>query len=175
MDFKVHISGLAHGKYEYEFSVNGSLFREFGNQQIIDSNVLVRCTLEKGSGWMNVSLNGEGSVTVECNRCLEEMAVPISFEESLAVRFAKFGEDTEEAEEFLIVDPSETEIDLKQFIYDCICVSIPLTTVHPKGKCNTEMLQRLKNLQADEDTGQEDKDVYSPFSGLKDLLKNKEK
>ena len=71
MDYKIHISGLAQGKYEYEFPVKGDLFREYENQQVIDADVTARVTLEKGSGWMNAHLRGEGKVTVQCDRCLE--------------------------------------------------------------------------------------------------------
>ena len=171
MDYKIHISGLAQGKYEYEFPVKGDLFREFDNQQIKDADIKVNVTLEKGSGWMNAVIEGQGTATVECDRCLDDLNVPVSFSESLAIRSARLGEDTETSDEFIIVDPSEAEVDLKQFIYDYICVNMPLVTVHPEGQCNPQMLAKLDSLRSDEGKGQEDNDIYSPFSGLKDLLK----
>jgi len=174
MDYKIHISGLAQGQYEYEFPVDGTLFREFENQQIIDADLKVRVVLEKGSGWINAAVEGKGSVNVECDRCLDELSLPVEFNQSLAIRSAKLGEEAEVFDEYIIVDPSETEVDLKQFIYDYICVNLPLVTVHPEGECNPQMLAKLESLQAEEGKGQEDKDIYSPFSGLKDLLDSKE-
>ena len=175
MDYKIHISGLAQGKYEYEFPVTGDLFKEFDNQQIMDADILVKVVLEKGSGWMNANVEGQGTATVECDRCLDELKVPVSFSESLAIRSAKLGEEAESSDEFIIVDPSEAEVDLKQFIYDYICVNLPLVTVHPDGECNPEMLAKLNSMQAEEGKGQKDNDIYSPFSGLKDLLGKKGK
>lgn len=169
MDYKIHISGLAQGKYEYEFPVKGDLFREFENQQVIDADIVARVTLEKGSGWMNAHLRGDGKVTVECDRCLENVDVPVNFESSLAIRTAKLGEDVEDSDEFIIVDPSEAEVDLKQFIYDYICVNLPLISRHPEGECNPEMLAKIEALRAGNDK-KEETENYSPFSGLKDLL-----
>lgn len=170
MDYKIHISGLAQGKYEYEFPVKGDLFREYGNQQVIDADITAKVILEKGSGWMNAHLEGSGKVTVECDRCLEEMDIPIEFSSSLAIRPAKLGEDTEDSDEFIIVDPSEAEVDLKQFIYDYICVSLPMVATHPEGECNPEMLAKIEALRAGQEKKKEKTETYSPFSGLKDLL-----
>ena len=169
MDYKIHISGLAQGKYEYEFPVKGDLFREFGNQQVIDADVTANVTLEKGSGWMNAHLKGSGKVTVECDRCLENVDVPVDFDASLAIRAASLGEDEEDSDEFIIVDPSDSEVDLKQFIYDYICVNLPLISRHPEGECNPEMLARIEALKAGQNK-KEETENYSPFSGLKDLL-----
>lgn len=170
MDYKIHISGLAQGKYEYEFPVKGDLFREYGNQQVIDADITAKVILEKGSGWMNAHLEGSGKVTVECDRCLEEMDIPIEFSSSLAIRPAKLGEDTEDSDEFIIVDPFEAEVDLKQFIYDYICVSLPMVATHPEGECNPEMLAKIEALRAGQEKKKEKTETYSPFSGLKDLL-----
>ena len=170
MDYKIHISGLAQGKYEYEFPVKGDLFREYGNQQVMDADVTAKVTLEKGSGWMNAHLKGEGKVTVQCDRCLDQMDIPVDFEASLAIRTAKLGEDTEDSDEFIIVDPSEAEVDLKQFIYDYICVNLPMVSCHPEGECNPEMLAKIEALRAGQEQKKEETENYSPFSGLKDLL-----
>ena len=175
MDYKIHISGLAQGSYRYEFPVGGDLFREYENQQIKDADMNIEVVVEKGSGWMNAKVKGKGTVTVECDRCLEDMNVPVEFAQNLAIRSAHFGEDAEESDEYIIVDPSETEVDLKQFIYDYICINLPLSRVHPDGECNPKMLERLSSLQAAQGSGQQDKDVYSPFSGLKEFLEKRDK
>lgn len=170
MDYAIHIGGVAAGKSEYEFEVKGELFREFGNTQVLDADIVVKAVLEKGSGWMNLVCAGSGTVVVECDRCLEELELPIAFESNLAIRPAKLGEEPEVSDEFIVVDPSEAEVDIKQFIYDTICVNIPLKRVHRQGDCNPQMEERLKNLRAEDGKGQEDSDTYSPFSALKDLL-----
>ena len=73
----------------------------------------------------------------------------------------------EESDDVMILDPSEAELDLSQFLYDYICLSLPLQRVHPKGKCNPVMLNKLKDLGLGESA---DKKTDSPFEKLKDLL-----
>ena len=67
-----------------------------------------------------------------------------------------------------MVDENEGEIDISQFVYDYICLGLPIMKVHPEGKCNPEMLKHLASSpEAGETAGE------TPFSGLKDLLKSK--
>ncbi|MCI1720668.1 MAG: DUF177 domain-containing protein [Bacteroidales bacterium] len=170
MDYKIQISGLAQGKHDYEFPVKGDFFREFDNSQIKDASLVAKVELDKGSGWMNVSCNVVGTVVTECDRCLDDLEIPMDFTADVAVKAAKLGEKTESTDEFLIIDPSEGELDLKQFIYDYICVNLPLKKVHEEGKCNPKMLKKLQELKGKEDAA-EDKETYAPFSGLDKLLK----
>lgn len=174
MDYKIQISGLAQGKHDYEFPVKGDFFKEFGNSQIKDADLVAKVVLDKGSGWMNVSCNVVGVIVTECDRCLDDMEIPMDFTADIAVKAAKLGEETESADEFLIVDPSEGELDLKQFIYDYICVNVPLKKEHEEGRCNPKMLKKLKELEAAE-VAQEDKESYAPFGDLDKLLKEAKK
>ena len=73
----------------------------------------------------------------------------------------------------LVIDRSESELNLNQFVYDYICLSLPLVKVHPEGKCNPEMLRYLSDRAGSEDAGESE--TVRPFEGLKDLLENKDK
>ena len=58
----------------------------------------------------------EGHVIVECDRCLEDLELPIESYEELIV---KFGEKEEtESEEVIVVSTKEYELDVSQFIYE---------------------------------------------------------
>ena len=66
-----------------------------------------------------------GSVTVACDRCLEDLELPVvtSFEESYV--------------------PDGAELDLSQDVYDYVCISLPLKRVHPDQGCNQETVGYL--------------------------------
>jgi len=174
MDYKIQISGLAQGKHDYEFPVKGDFFKEFGNSQIKDAALVAKVVLDKGSGWMNVSCNVVGTILTECDRCLDDLEIPMNFTADIAVKTAKLGEETESTDEFLIIDPSDGELDLKQFIYDYICVNVPLKKEHEEGGCNPKMLKKLEELKVVE-VAQEGKEFYAPFGNLDKLLKEAEK
>ncbi len=173
MDYKIHISGLKPGRYSYEFPVDGELFREYGNTQIFDAALTAAVVMEKGGGWMNVSCHTVGTVTVECDRCLEDLVIPMDFTAELAIKSAKTGEAGAEDDELMIIDPSDGEVDLKQFIYDYICLNLPLKKVHDEGGCNPEVLRRLNEMRTDEGS-LKDTDTYTPFGELAKMLNNKD-
>lgn len=165
--FIIQIKGLQIGKHDYEFPINGAFFKDFENTQIKAANLNAHVELEKGSGWMKVNCDILGEVTVECDRCLEDMEVPMDFTTSVAVKFAKTNSDPMD-DEFIIMDPTEGELDLSQFLYDYICINLPLQSVHEQGKCNPDMIKKLGEIEALETEG--DNSANSPFGALKELL-----
>ncbi len=172
-DFIIQIKGLKIGKYEYDFPIDGAFFKRFENTFIFDASVNAKIVLEKGGGWMNVTSIVAGTVTVECDRCLEDLQLPVDFTASMAVKFAKTDDDPQ-SDEFLVVDPLEGELDLSQFIYDYICVNMPLQKVHEEGRCNPKMVEKLNGLKAGRaESEKETNQNNSPFGALEELLKNK--
>ena len=47
--------------------------------------------------------------------------------------------------------PGEDEVDLAQYIYESIVLSLPYQRVHPEGECDPEMLGRFR-IVSDEDS-----------------------
>lgn len=169
-DFIIHIKGLKNGKQSFEYKIEEDFFTDFGNTQILDASILSVVEVEKGSGWIKVVCNINGFVVTECDRCLDDLKIPVDITANMAVKFAKsteLSDDTGSSNEFMIVDPSDGELDLKQFIYDYICTSLPLQRVHKEGECNKEMIKRLNNAVQGESKSQ--------FGNLKQMLDKEEK
>ena len=81
-------------------------------------------------------------VVVECDRCLEDCRVPIDFEGQLVV---KFSDEVHEYDgEVMWMLPGEDRVELAQYIYESIVLSLPYQRVHPEGECNPEMLERFR-------------------------------
>lgn len=169
-DFIIQIKGLQIGKHHYSFPINGSFFRNFENSFILDADLQADVVLEKRSGWMNVVAEVTGDVTVECDRCLDDVILPMDFECSMAVKFSKsVGDD--DGDEFIIMDPADCELDITQFLYDYVCLNLPLQKVHEEGECNKEMMQKLGSVNAA--GGKDEVAANSPFGALKGLFDNK--
>ena len=58
-----------------------------------------------------------------CDRCLEEFMMPVGYTGTLAVRYSETEQESDG--EVMWIGPSETEIDLSQYIYESICLSLP--------------------------------------------------
>ncbi len=123
--FVVRLPDLGPGGKLFEWSAGREFFESFGNSEILDADIAVAATVKGRGLTVAVACEIGGSVTVECDRCLEDLRIPVetSFEETFT--------------------PDSGELDLSQDIYDYICTSLPLRRVHPEGECNGETTKYL--------------------------------
>lgn len=166
--YVISYKGLGDGLHLFDFKVDDSFFDEFENREIEKGNVDVQVSLNKKPNIFEFLFDLKGSVTVNCDRCLDPLEIEIEYKAPL---FIKFGEAThEETDELLVLSEQETEIDVAQFIFEYINLSLPFRRVHPdkKGKstCNKEMLKRLEELSVNEDKSE----VDPRWNDLKNLL-----
>ena len=142
--------GLKNGTYRFDFKVDNALFEAYGSTDIKDGDLSVGVTLERGESMLSLQTVIRGTVTVACDRCLEDCRLPVAFDGTLLVRFSDEVADYDGEVMWLL--PMEDEIDLKQYIYESIVLSLPYQRVHPDGECNPDMLERFR-IVSDEEFG----------------------
>lgn len=140
--------GLSVGRHEFRFEVGKALFDEFQSAEINDGKCEVRVTLDRTETRMSLEIRISGYVVVACDRCLEDCSVPIEFEGVLPVRFSDEPHDWDG--EVLWLLPGENVIDLTQYVYESIVLSLPYQRVHPDGECDPDMLRRFRIVSSDE-------------------------
>lgn len=140
--YTIAYKGLKPGLHDFRFEVDGSLFRDFESTEIKDGACEVTVALERGEAMLTLDVTVDGSVVVECDRCLEECRIPVHYQGQLLV---KFSDEVHEYDgEVMWLLPMEDEIDLTQYIYESIVLSLPYQRVHPEGECNPEMLEHFR-------------------------------
>ena len=166
--FVVKLTSLAPGKSHFSWHAGPEFFEIFGNQEILDADLEVTADVHNHGLTADAACVITGSVTVACDRCLEELELPVDTGFKLSV---KFGEGAETADagdrEIVMIPEGSQELDLSQFVYDYTCISLPMRRVHPEGECNPEA---LKYLSTEESAG-DAPSAGSPFAALKDILK----
>lgn len=168
----VPIKGLSSGTGDFDFAVDEEFTGGFSKENgILDADCKVHVHLERHPQWMKVDLAINGFATVECDRCLDELELPVAADEHLTVRFAKEAAESED-DNVLIVSEDDADLDLSQCVYDFICLSLPMQRVHPDGECNPDMVSRLSDKEGA--TGDECEE-NTPFKDLGELLRNKNK
>ncbi|MBQ0025526.1 MAG: DUF177 domain-containing protein [Bacteroidales bacterium] len=167
----IPIKGLPAGEHTFTFAIDGKFFQEFDNSQIKEADCTVRVSVIRRQTLLSVECLVGGFVITECDRCLEDLTLKVDVQRSLTVGFGSVDVDEDENgsedEDVIVVDSSETQLSLDQFVYDYVCLSLPIVKVHPEGKCNPEMLKYLSGNRI------EVEDTVSPFKGLKDMLAGK--
>jgi|SRR5574344_117516 uncharacterized protein len=171
-DFVFPLNGLTAGKTQVSRTVGKKFFNSFENSEILDADLDVDITIEKSGQYIGVDAHIEGNVTVLCDRCLEDLSLPVATTVKLSV---KFGEEPAVQDEFqegereiIFLPESDSNLDLSQIVYDYTCLSLPMQRIHEDGKCNPSTVKYLSS----EDRSQSDDDS-NPFSKLKELIKDK--
>ncbi len=167
-DYILPIKGMSVGKHEFEFAVGSEFFLTIENSLITDANLDVYLTVDKKSTHIFLEMELKGVVDTECDRCLDSISFPIDINGKLLVKFVRSCEE-EETDEVMILDPSEPELDLSQFIYDYVCLALPIYKTHPQGECNKEMETKLSSYMVGK-IQIDSHDNETPFDKLKDIV-----
>ena len=146
--YTVAFKGLKAGAYDFEFPIDGTLFRAFESPEIQEGNGRVRVHMERTEQQLTFDVAIAAEVVVPCDRCLEDCRLPIDFAGRLVVRFSE--EPAEYDGEVLWLLPVGEEVDLAQYIYESIVLSLPYQRVHPEGGCDPEMLKRFRIVSGEE-------------------------
>ena len=171
--FIIPLNGLAAGGNNFSWHAGKEFFEAFENTEVLDADLNVRACAEKSGRYLGVDCEVEGYVTVECDRCLEELEMDVDAEIRLSVKYgdeASSEEHQEGGREIVFVPEGDAELDMSQIIYDYVCLSLPMQRCHEDGDCNPDV---LRHLGAGEPEISEVADQNNPFAALKDLMKNK--
>jgi uncharacterized metal-binding protein YceD (DUF177 family) len=172
-EYKIQFVGLAAGKHEYDFKVTDSFFEGLEYSEIKKGNIRVDMTLLKQSAMMSLEFKISGTVKVPCDLCTEEFDMPITGDYKLIVKVG--GSDTaNEDDDIIMIAANEHELDLAQYIYEYIVLSLPIKRVHPDDEdgnstCDPEMIEKVKKYLTD-DPGDDKSDPR--WDGLKGIKLN---
>lgn len=146
--YSIAYKGLKNGLHTFHFDVNGELFAAYESPEIKDGKCDVTVDLERSESMLALTVSIVGSVVVECDRCLEDCRIPIDYCGRLMVKFSD--EIREYDGEVMWLSPAEGEVDLSQYFYESIVLSLPYQRVHPEGACNPEMMAKFRIVSGEE-------------------------
>ena len=169
-NFIIPLNGLAAGENHFSWHAGKEFFEAFENAEILDADLDVSVTVEKSGRYVGVDCEIDGSVMVSCDRCMEDLQMPIGADIMLSVKFGEeeSSDDHQEGErEIVYVPEGDAEMDLSQIIYDYVCLALPMQRHHDDGDCNPEAMRYLTAGEPVKVEG----DVNNPFAALKELMK----
>ena len=170
--FIIPLNGLTAGKNEFFLHAGKEFFDSFENEEIFDADLQIRVLVEKSGRYIGVDCYIEGEVTVECDRCLDMLDMPIDTQVRLSVKFgdeqaSELGQDADR--EVIFVKEDEAELDMSQIVYDYACLALPMQRTHGPGGCNPDAM-KYYSMSENRDFFNEDQAV-NPFATLKNMFK----
>lgn len=175
-EYLISFVGLKLGKHQFEYQINKAFFDHFEYDDFESADIKVDLVLEKKSLMLELHFNHKGSVHVPCDVTGEMFDLPV--EGSLRV-VVQFGDEfNNENEELLILPHGEHQLDVSQYIYEMIALSVPLRRVHPgveDGTLQSVALDKLNELKVTEveEEVEEEKEIDPRWEKLKQLLTDK--
>ena len=140
---------------QYEFLLDNTYFTHIDGPDVQKGKVTVVLDVKRNSHSFDFTFNTNGIVWVPCDRCLDEMEIPVEAIDKLVVKFGR--EYAEEGDNLIIIPEEEGEINIAWFIYEFIALTLPMKHVHAPGKCNKTMTSKLnKHLRTTADESSED-------------------
>ena len=169
-NFIIPLNGLAAGETRFSWHAGKEFFDSFENTEILDADVDIEVRVEKSGRYLGVDCEVEGDVVVECDRCLEDLEMPVDSHIALSIKYGEeenLEEHQEGEREIIFIPEDSAEFDMSQIIYDYMCLALPMQRVHRDGECNPETIKYFDApMTFSQESAQE-----NPFAALKDMFK----
>ncbi|MBO7265850.1 MAG: DUF177 domain-containing protein [Alistipes sp.] len=146
--YTIAYKGLKNGSYDFDFQIDDALFEAYDRIEIKSGSCQAHVDLKRSETMLELSVDITGEVICECDRCLEDCPIAVDYSGELVVKFSDEINDYDG--EVLWMSPSEDMLDLTQYIYESIVLSLPYRRVHEEGGCNPEMLAAFTELSEEE-------------------------
>jgi uncharacterized protein len=126
--FIIPFKNLSEGDHQFNYTIDEKFFENFEKAEILKGKINVLVSLEKTLPMLTFLYELKGSVNVVCDRCLDEFNMPIEHSYKMFVRFGE--KRIEQTDELLIIPEADNELNIMQFIYEYINLSLPIQRIH---------------------------------------------
>ncbi|MDE5687146.1 MAG: DUF177 domain-containing protein [Paramuribaculum sp.] len=145
-EYKLPLKSMAPGTHESEYRLGKTFFANMESEDIHDADLRVALTVNYKGDIYELNFTVEGTVTLICDRCLDDLEYPIETSYHINV---KYGDDyNDDSDDLLVIPESDNYLNVAYMIYDTVALTIPIKHVHPLGKCNRQMSAMLKKHRA---------------------------
>lgn len=141
-EYKLPLKSMPVGIQETDYQIGKQFFVNMENNDVRNADVKVHLVVEHKNDYYDMHFTLTGDVTVACDRCLDDLVLPVETSYHIIV---KYGDDyRDDSDEYMEIPYSDADINVAYMIHDTIALAIPIKHVHPAGKCNRAMSSILK-------------------------------
>jgi len=152
--YKIDLRNLSPGVHQFEYTLEKKFFADIDGTEVQKGKVNVSLTVKRSDAMFDMSFRTNGTIFVPCDRCLDDVEMPVETKNRLIVKFGK--EYAEESDEIVVIPEDEGAINLAWFLYEFVALAIPMKHIHPAGKCNKSMSSKLKKHSPKSNSDEDD-------------------
>ena len=168
-EFTIPFVGLKSGKHDFSFTIDNTFFKHFDYTDFNKAYLKATLILEKKPNFLELSFKAIGKAKLQCDVSMEWFDHPIETHLDLIVKFGNVSEN--QSDQILVISEGTYEINVAQYFYEMIVLSMPQKRVHPgieDGSLENDIVEKLKELEPKEENLNGSQDPR--WNKLKDLL-----
>ncbi len=176
-EFTIPFVGLKLGTHRFDFKIDNKFFNHFEYDEFNDVDLKLDVLLDKKTTLLEFTLSYNGVINVFCDVTNEPFGEEIQGEYHFIVKFGD--EFNSENEDLLIIPHGSYEVNIQQYIYESVILSMPSRRIHPgvdDGTLKSDILDKLEELspRVNKEYKSTSKDKTDPrWDTLKKLLNDK--
>ena len=174
--YTIKFKGLKAGEHTFQFKVDEAFFAEFDKSHVSSGDIEVQVVLVKHTNMLNLRFSIEGTADVPCDRCLEFFAIPLEYSGEVIIKISDSTPE-EYSDEIWSIGSNEHEVNIAQYLYESICLSLPIQRYHgilgtSADDCDFEMISKLNKLAPNAEAPDKKEETDSRWDKLKGLMNN---
>ena len=141
---KLKIKTLPFGTHAVECHVDEAFFNTDEQNEVRRADVDVTLNVtRKSENTYRLEITCRGTVTTCCDRCLDDLDLPVDV--SYCLNVEQMGTELDDTHDELLIVPSDwRELDAAPLVRDTVLLSLPMTHCHEnEDDCNADMLNVL--------------------------------
>lgn len=176
-DFEIAFVGLKPGLHEFNYTIDDKFFEVFQQQDFRNCNANVKLLVDKKHGFMLLKFEIGGSLEVTCDRCNNDLPFELWDEFNITVKIVEDPvamNETEDDPDVYYIGRGEGHIDVANWIYEFINLSIPMQKVCSYEKmdgpyCNKAALDVLKKMEPVDEKKNKENPIWKGLEKFRDL------
>lgn len=178
-EFEIAFVGLKPGVHEFDYSIADEFFESFQQQDFRNCKANIKLTLDKQNGFMLLKFEIGGMLEVNCDRCNSNLPLQLWDEFNIIVKMTEEPEtmnNEEEDPDVYYISRGESHLDVKNWIYEFINLSIPMHKVCGSENmdgpyCNKNAKEMLKKMEEEID-GKKENPIWKGLEKFKNKRDN---
>lgn len=171
--YAIQVGSMKYGAHTDQLSIDQEFFDHFEDGEVSDGLIAVHLDMFRYDTHLDVKFKLDGSVKLNCDRCLEPYDFPIESEHRIIYSFDK--EMNFKGYEVMYADPYANHISLVQELYDFVSIAIPLRKVPDESihTCDPAVVSYILSEDDAPVEQEEEREIDPRWEALK-KLKNSE-
>ncbi len=129
-DYTVNIIGLSQKAHRFDFEIGDAFFEQYGKTLLESGIFIAQVTLDKRETMIEGHFHIEGKAHLICDRSLETFDYPMHMDRLIVFKYGQ--EEKELSDEIVLITREQASLDVGQYIYELIGVTLPMKRLHPR-------------------------------------------